>query len=228
MSDVDVVIATPFFGDPPPEYWLSLIKVITNDFKLREDAKFDKYNLGIIHREGFPLDEIRNTLVEDFLEITDYNKNPDSRMLLVDSDAYIPQETVNELFQWDVDIVTAINVKTSKPHKITSFIQKEDGYHHVDIEFGKDLVDIDATGMHCIMVKRKVFETIKKPYFKHITGGLSEDMYFSKKVKDSGFKIWLDTNISTGHIGRKLYGYVDYYSYRVMGVSNNEKEGKKG
>lgn len=66
------------------------------------------------------------------------------------------------------------------------------------------------------MIKRKVLETVEKPWFVYgdtslgyndnpnpDDRGIGEDVYFSAKAKHAGFEIWVNGDLDIGHIGRE-------------------------
>lgn len=63
-----------------------------------------------------------------------------------------------------------------------------------------DLLEIDGSGMHFFMVRRDVVMQMKPPYFSELTAGAGEDFFFCRKIKELGFKIYLDLSVQTGHI----------------------------
>jgi GT2 family glycosyltransferase len=68
----------------------------------------------------------------------------------------------------------------------------------------ESLVEVDAVGAGCLLIHRKVFEAIKKPYFlfQYNDDGimtLGEDFYFCQKAQKAGFKIWVDRKMVTSH-----------------------------
>jgi hypothetical protein len=84
------------------------------------------------------------------------------------------------------------------------------------------LVEIDWAGMGFFLMKREVLGKIDYPWFEMFTvplprpikrsGGitinnelLSEDITFCKKIKDLGYKIFLDTSVKLGHVGSTKY-----------------------
>jgi hypothetical protein len=69
------------------------------------------------------------------------------------------------------------------------------------------LKEADWCGMGACLIKKKVFETMEHPYFRHIivehgdcANEISEDMSFCIGAKAAGFKIWVDLNNRAGHL----------------------------
>jgi glycosyltransferase involved in cell wall biosynthesis len=64
----------------------------------------------------------------------------------------------------------------------------------------QDLFSVEGIGMHFTMIRRDVLEKVKPPYFvMQGTSGAGEDFYFCQKALDSGFQIYADLSIHTGH-----------------------------
>lgn len=67
------------------------------------------------------------------------------------------------------------------------------------------LTEVDGTGLAGALVRRTVFEKISDPWFE--VGQLpgesvrsGEDIYFCKKARQAGVKIWLDPTLQVGHM----------------------------
>jgi len=75
-------------------------------------------------------------------------------------------------------------------------------------------MEVDFSGMGIILIKRKVFETIPRPWFAqpesnyedNPMGVSGEDYYFSKKAREYGFKTYVHPLCSIIHIGKGYYG----------------------
>lgn len=73
------------------------------------------------------------------------------------------------------------------------------------------------TGGTTMLIRRDVLEKLKKPYQKHeytedyTDTVLSEDMYFSDKIREAGFDIWVDPEVICHH-----YHYMDLLA--VFGI----------
>jgi SAM-dependent methyltransferase len=106
-----------------------------------------------------------------------------------------------------------------------------------------DLVRIDAAGAGCTFIKTSVLKKLKKPWFSvdytynpqdpddmsPPAAGATEDLYFYKKCRKAGFKIWADTSIQCIHEDRKnkiYYGLPGDYPQAIPG-SDIKPRGKK-
>ena len=82
------------------------------------------------------------------------------------------------------------------------------GYRELTLHSGDGLLEVDATGCHCLLVHRSVFEELRSehpyPWFREtvlasgITAG--EDITFCLAARDAGFPIWIDTRLEAGHV----------------------------
>jgi len=72
-----------------------------------------------------------------------------------------------------------------------------------------DVVNVNGSGMGFTLMKRSIFEDkrIERPFFKSINEmtkdgavGMTQDLYFYKKIKELGYKICVDTGIRVGHL----------------------------
>lgn len=84
------------------------------------------------------------------------------------------------------------------------------GYRELE-SFGRGLLDVDATGCHCLLVHRAVFEKTKAdhphPWFREsVIDGVEgkvlagEDITFCLAARDAGFRIVVDTRLESGHV----------------------------
>ncbi len=72
----------------------------------------------------------------------------------------------------------------------------------------EDLIECDGVGGGCLLIHKRVFDAIEKPYFKcNPNTFIGEDFYFCRKAREAGFKIYLDPSIMCGHKQRDLTGY---------------------
>jgi len=76
-----------------------------------------------------------------------------------------------------------------------------------------DVVQVDAVGLGCCLIHRRVFEALTPPWFAYTMrykyfketdvyereDWVGEDWYFFKKVKTAGFPVFLDTTVLCSH-----------------------------
>lgn len=160
-----------------------------------------KYKIKINLPSGlFPLDNARNTLVKDFLE-TDCDW-----IWWIDRDIVPPVDTLDRLIQADKDAIGAVcfSMKSDNgeyfPYPVTLRFNEDSRYQ---VYYGNGVEEVDAIGGACVLVKRKVYENIERPYefvyHKDGTLALTCDFRVWQKAKDKGFRVFVDFDILCDH-----------------------------
>ena len=72
------------------------------------------------------------------------------------------------------------------------------------------LVEVAGCGFGCCLVKGEVFRRMEYPHFYYQSAldhknTVSEDVYFCKKARDLGFRVWADTTIVCDHKGSTFF-----------------------
>jgi len=178
--------------------------------------------LGFVIVPRKRIDKARNEIAVNALA------NGYDYLLFIDDDNPVPPDTVVKLLEDDKDIVTApvLTRKVDGQGEYLPCIYKGKEYDGVRIysnirTFGEGyLHKIDACGMACTLIKRKVLETLHQKYkndmfeFGNIkfdtpvkvgeklykVRTMSEDMEFCERAVDAGFEIWTDTRIRPLHL----------------------------
>jgi hypothetical protein len=74
-----------------------------------------------------------------------------------------------------------------------------------------------VSGLGCVLIKRKVFEGMKKPWFdvKAATTeqytGYGSDMFFYAHAREAGFSLWCDPSVICGQIDYYVTDIEDYH-----------------
>lgn len=155
----------------------------------------------------------RDTSAAEFLK-SDYE-----RLLFIDSDIEFNVSDVIRLWNLDADIaVGAYRVKKPDSH-LTVW---KDG-KLTDLNEFVEPVEVDYAGTGFMMIKRSVFEKLKEVVPEYIEGEkykqcwaffqdpiedgihLSEDYFFCKRARESGFKVICDPKIRLKHWGSFAY-----------------------
>ena len=143
--------------------------------------------------EGYSVDTSRNALAKEAKSMgADY-------ILWVDSDMIIPKDTLKRLLSHDKDIVTgAYAFKDINSQDLVVFSVNNERVKYSDIN---GLTEVSGIGFGCCLVKTDVFDKIDFPYF--VFGeDYGEDIYFCRKVREKGIKIFIDPDVKCGHIGK--------------------------
>lgn len=153
---------------------------------------------------GSGIAELRNKLVEKALS------NPHTtHILFVDDDQMFPADSIHQLARHDLPIVAANIVrKESNPRTNSKKIDSKDCLFTLPDSTGIEEVDFTGTGM--MLIKREVFEAIDKPYFFYdVEKIVGEDVNFCRKVKEKGYKIYIDHDLSkqVKHVGHFYWGH---------------------
>jgi len=170
----------------------------TNLIRWSHDSE---YRIQTYMPEGIcPLDAARNQCVKEFLE-TDADF-----LWWIDSDIIPPSDALRRLVQADKDVIGAVcfSMKTQDneyfPYPVTLRFNEEKQY---SVYYGQGIEGVDATGGACVMFKRKVFETIEKPYeFLYYPDGtlkLTCDFHIFQKMQGEGFKLYIDFDVLCDH-----------------------------
>ena len=178
----------------------------------------------MVSPRGLPPDIARNELIKAF------KKTDHEFLLLADSDATWHPEAIKRLESRNLPFVSSIFFKRDIPpvptigidagisptsdhlydfgytikhiveycqkRKVSEQIENEQCFESSD----DDLIPIDGSGAHFIMVRRDVIEAIPEPWFRCTKQLAGEDFDFSRKVKAAGFPMYADLSVYSGHI----------------------------
>ncbi len=140
--------------------------------------------------------------------------------MFLDSDNIFPPDSLHRLFRHQKPIVGATYVRRAGNHATLGEMANDDNIEAIWEMDG--LVAMKKMPFGCMLVKADVFHKLDKPHFRHkydiqaadnnIPGGLtSEDHYFCERVRDVGYDVWCDVDLSkqVGHQGMKTYFWND-------------------
>lgn len=158
---------------------------------------------------GRPVDDCRNGIVRRFLD----DPARYTHLMQIDSDVIPPPNTL-EMILHDKFIVSAVVLTWTDGLPLALLMkwdEAEQGYKQDkeainQINSGERLVQIDASGAGCFVVKRAVYENMVTNWFRfqYSEQGnviMGEDFVFYKKAKEMGYSVWVDGAIKCGHIG---------------------------
>jgi len=167
----------------------------------------------------------RNMLVKRFLE-----SNCD-KLLFLDVDEVFENDLALRLYADDKDIVGAMICSRVPEYK--PCITKKVGNKLTSVfPYERKIFEVDTIGMGATMIKRKVFEKMKPPYFyfSNMREGIDtpennvgEDINFCLDAGKAGFKIYCDASLNPLHIGNK-----EETDYRRAVMYNLSVLGEKG
>jgi hypothetical protein len=202
MSTPVVAICIPSMSSMCTDTALSLIALVQRATNLGIKVITINYQCCVISHS-------RNQLVVKALAFD----NPKvTHILWVDSDMTVPQTALERLLSHDKDVVGSFYSRRTFPHTTAGCLI---GTH--DVAKG-GLYPASLMPHGCCLVKRKVYETIKGPwYFEHYDdaqicegddfGHVSEDSNFTTQCIKHGFEVFCDADLTfeTGHIGSAIF-----------------------
>lgn len=148
-----------------------------------------------------------------------------THVLMLDIDHKHPIDIIQRLARWflidrlaeekarkNIQIVGGLNFRRTTPHDPCCHLMGTDGQVYAPAQWDQGLIQVDAIGTGSIMIAREVFEEIQPPWFFNMYERVwddvwpGEDMGFSKKCREYGIKMHVDTTTTSPHIGTKLIG----------------------
>lgn len=146
---------------------------------------------GYGHRIG----SVRQLLAETFLS------GDCEYLFFVDDDQVLQPDTVMQLVNDDVPVVSALILQRSKPFLPTAYVANGETLSPLDLTSVSEdaLVRCDGLGTGAVLIRRDVFALLEPPFFKY-TEDLSEDLYFSNQCRDKEIPMYVDMGCRVGHL----------------------------
>jgi len=164
-------------------------------------------------------------------------------LLMVDDDMILPYNALSLMrdneSNWEYDIAMGFCThKTYPPHAVAYELAEEQpglpeslgGLRYNALAHLEDdaVTDVDAVGLAFTLIKRHVLEDMLSEYGPEYTtwfdtGGHSEmeDMRFSRRYREAGFRACVDTSAKIGHVGRHVYGWNEHQQFIKLLEKNN-------
>lgn len=172
----------------------------------------NKHTITLSYPAEKPISYNRNKIVKDFLESGhDY-------LLMIDGDN-VPPINILDMVEHEKEIVGGLCFAYMKDAIIPLVLKKNENgsYTTMRIDGSEGLIECDAVGSGCMMIKREVLEEIKAPFLNEydedgikVTG---LDIAFCRRAKEKGFKVWCDLNQPISHITmidlKKIYNILN-------------------
>jgi len=133
-----------------------------------------------------------------------------THIMWIDSDMKFPVDTLNILLSRKKDIVAGNYSTRVPPYRPVAFASE--GNLDQRIFSGTGLEEAFAIGSGMMLVHRRVYENMSRPYYKieyseDFSSLVGEDIYFCKKAKEHGYSVFVDHAISDkiAHIGTRAF-----------------------
>lgn len=158
-----------------------------------------KRNLHFVPSIGTTvIHDARNHIVSEA-----YNTEFDG-IFFIDADMTFPGSILETMIENDKDICGVLYLNhASGKQNVFEYSAQLDEFQKITLMPNQGLVQVGAVGSGILYVKHKVFEAIGSPWFFY-ESGIGEDVNFCKVARSYGFKIYVDTNINVGHIGKEI------------------------
>lgn len=194
-------ICIPSYESWMADFGCSLVYMF---MKLKKSSGIDSVMFNN-SRGGSGVAELRYDLIKWSLECNC------THILFIDADMVFPPWLAERLISHDVDIVAVNQPLRNFPLTQTASIGDENNIEGVGIE-GDELIQADRIPFGIVMFKADIFRKLEQPWFltPYIEGKyMTEDYYFSNKIKNSGLKIMVDPFLSRciGHAGKHVFSY---------------------
>ena len=134
--------------------------------------------------------------------------------LATDDDVGFIPKSVQRLIELDLDIVGcayAQKANGSATETIAAgYFDKSEGVSDKRLNYyDSGLIEVDWIGMGCTLIKKRVFEALEYPYFRHLivehedkAEEVTEDIGFCVLARRAGFKVFCDLNNRAFHASR--------------------------
>lgn len=190
--DNKILVAVPTVGQVEIEYVNSILR-------LSRTTPAD-----IIHSAGSLVYVARNSFVKQAID-ENY-----SHLMFIDSDMVFNADALNVLLYHDKDVISGSIFSRVQPYK-PCFYEKlslgEPGEiicEHVKV-LQDGLQEVEGVGTAFLLIKTQVLKDIIEKFklypFQPITG-YGEDLSFCLRTRQCGYKIWVDNDLTIGHIGK--------------------------
>jgi GT2 family glycosyltransferase len=195
QAETKIGICIPLYNQVPSIFFKSFVNFFV--------SLAQKYPTRLFTVDSTAVDVARNVLVENFLQ------SDCSHLLFLDSDMVLPANVLDVLLGRGKDMVSALYV-LRKVHRPCYRFFKDGHYRAPEKIEPNKLLEVDAVGLGCCLIKRAVLERLsrehpQKPLFRMDYRGrtevLGEDAFFCELVRRAGFKIFVDTSVLVGHFG---------------------------
>lgn len=208
-DEVNVAFTSTGYGPlwaPAVSSWLRAVGYASRHFTVQHIGKLG--GSGVTDRQYTHMAE--NQLVVDFLSHPEL-----THLFMTEADMILPPDCLVRLLENDKDMVSgAYFLRSDRPESLgrPCMYKRPVATIPGDSEYGQTPVtlfptatpfEVNCAGVGCVLIKRRVLETMPYPWFDLSAKKFGSDMYFYKHANDHGFQLFVDPRVQCGQI--------DYY-----------------
>lgn len=234
MSDVNIAFTSTGYGPlwaPAVTSWLSAVAYTARYVNIQHIGKVG--GAGVTDRNY--THQAENQLATDFLDHEDT-----THLFMTEMDMILPHDAIVRLLEMDKDIASGVYfLRASQPERrgqpclykrpVVRLSERAKagnpyGQYPVTLFPTEEPFTAGASGLGCVLIKRRVFETMPYPWFDLSAGKFGSDMYFYKHAHDAGFELWVHPQVRCKQIDYYVTDIEDWY----WQLENNPEFGKSG
>jgi hypothetical protein len=183
----------------------SVSMTFATDTLARLTSKSDSFDKLILTQRGYNVAASRNKMAK--CAINEYKVD---YVMFLDSDQVFrdiePNKAIELLLDAREPFVSGITrVKISENWYLSAWYRMPGSKWSSLANLSTGIIEADAVGAFCCLVKREVFENIQEPYF-HTDSEIGEDFYFCDKVQQAGYRILVRQDVRLDHLGELTLG----------------------
>jgi hypothetical protein len=164
-------------------------------FRLAKQFPEDQFALFTPARAS--IDRMRNTSAKVALE------NNYDYLMFIDDDIFVPFDAYKKLREANYDVAAGHVIIRGYPFNSMIFkVEDNKLIFYKDLEGKEGILDCDAVGFSCCLIKVALLKKMTVPFF--ITGTFhTEDVYFCMKARDEvkDIKVCTRLDVECGHLG---------------------------
>jgi hypothetical protein len=153
----------------------------------------------------------RNLIIMDALK-----KDYITHVFFIDADTRPPTDCLHKLLKLNKDVAAGLyKISIPEPERegwsastASDTTGKVYNWLPTSKELPKEPFTAWALAGGCMLVKKEVLQKITWPWFEYIyqPNGqrMGEDIYFTNKVKEAGFELWVEPSVICGHNQRRV------------------------
>ena len=209
-----ITIGVPCYGDVAPEYLEDFSR-----FMFHCGRRMPEYDFDLAIKTKSEQFRARNAIVEAAIQVnSDWLLMLDDDMIInhfVTSGPTDYYSFLKTLIGHDKDICGALYYqRTSHCSPVLMYKSSDRGYRFLrEDELDGGLQKVDVAGGGCLLIKMRVFDKIKQPYFQP-ENEFGTDIQLCRAAAEKGMEVWADTSIELGHLR----------SERVIVTSRNRRQ----